>query len=76
LRKRGQVRDGVSSEPLSGPNSLLIGKFTGNITIFGLGFCGNLSTLLNLSEFLRKSNYLRTIPNRELTPKYQGIAIP
>jgi hypothetical protein len=35
--------DGVSSEPLSGPNSLLTGKFTGNFTIFGLKICRKLS---------------------------------
>jgi hypothetical protein len=35
--------DGVFSEPLSGPYSLLTGKFTGNFTIFGLEIRRNLS---------------------------------
>jgi hypothetical protein len=35
--------DGVSSEPLSGPNSLLTGKFTGNFMIIGLETCRKLS---------------------------------
>jgi hypothetical protein len=35
--------DGVSSEPLSEPNSLLTGKFTGNFTLFGLEICRTLS---------------------------------
>jgi len=35
--------DGVSSEPLSVSNSLLTGKFTGNFTIIGLGFCHKFS---------------------------------
>jgi hypothetical protein len=60
--------DGVSCEPLSRPNSLLTGKFTGKFTLFGFDLTQALSTALNLSEFLRKSSYLGTIPNRELTP--------
>jgi hypothetical protein len=35
--------DRVRSEPLSGPNSLLTGKFTGIFTIFGLEICRKLS---------------------------------